>query len=381
MSPGVSSVGPRVVAEIGTAHGGDPERARALIAAARDAGADTAKFQIVRADEILHPATGSVELPGGPVSLYDRFRELERDESFFRQVREMCAERDIRFLCTPFGIGTARTLHRLDVDEFKIASPELNHLPLLREIAGYHRPVVLSAGVATIGDIAEALAVFPIASSLTVLQCVTSYPAPEEDYNLRVIPALRSAFGVPVGVSDHSLDPLLVPAVATALGASMVEKHITLSRRDNGLDDAIALEPKAFASMSAEVRRIAGALREAGPPESSTYRRRQTEILAELAKRFGSDRVERVLGDGVKRVAVSEERNYGYTNRSIHARRDLSTGHVVTSDDIAILRTEKNLTAGLHPRYWDTVLGATLTRPIEAGAGLLWNHLLLRQED
>lgn len=368
---------PLVIAEIGTAHQGDISRARDLVHAARDAGADLAKFQLVRAREILHPQAGSVDLPGGSIALYDRFRELERPLEFYQQLRDLCSDAGIAFLCTPFGLESARVLRNLAVDTMKIASPELNYHQLLREVAGYGIPLVLSTGVATTGDIAESLELIHATGcrTVTLLHCVTAYPAPEEEYNLRVIPGLRQLFGVPVGLSDHSMDPLLVPSLATTLGATVIEKHITLDRRSNGLDDPIALEPGDFSMMVREVRRISAALQEAtGDPVE--YPRRRVELQGEIRRTFGDARVDTVLGDGVKRLAASEARNYGYTNRSIHAMEDLPAGAVLTRENCAVLRTERNLTPGLHPRYWERILGYRTTAPATAGAGITWNHLL-----
>ena len=372
-------VPPRIVAEIGTAHGGDLKRARSLIEAAREAGADTAKFQLVRSDEILHPRSGTVHLPGGRIPLYERFRELERSEEFYTDLKRICRETDIRFLCTPFGIESARLLRRMEVEEIKIASPELNHLPLLREVSTYQKPLIVSVGVATAGDIDEALAVVR-SGAVTLLQCVTAYPAPEEEYNLRTIPAMRDLFGVPVGVSDHSLDPVVVPSLATLMGASMIEKHITLRRADTGLDDPIALEPTDFAMMVAEVREIAARLAEAGEKDPIEYHRARLTIEERVKSRYGSTRVEKILGTGVKGLTPSEQRNYGYTNRSVHALTSLSAGLILTKKNTAILRSEKNLSPGLHPRYWDSILGATLTRGIAAGEGVTWDHLLVRDQ-
>ncbi|MCG8481166.1 MAG: N-acetylneuraminate synthase family protein [Spirochaetales bacterium] len=370
---------PRIVAEIGTAHEGDLQRARSLIEAAREAGADTAKFQLVRSDEILHPRSGTVRLPGGRVPLYDRFRELERSEEFYGDLKRICRETDIRFLCTPFGIESARLLRHMEVEEIKIASPELNHLPLLREVATYQKPLILSVGVATVGDIDEALSAVQ-SGAVTLLQCVTAYPAPEEEYNLRVIPAMSDLFGVPVGVSDHSLDPVIVPSLATLMGASMIEKHITLSRGDTGLDDPIALEPADFATMVREIREITERLAEGSEKGSLEYHRARLTIEERAKSRYGSARVEKVLGTGVKELAPSEQRNYGYTNRSVHALSNLSAGLILTKKNTAVLRSEKNLSPGLHPRYWDSILGATLTRDIAAGDGVTWDHLLIRDQ-
>ncbi|MFW5796310.1 MAG: N-acetylneuraminate synthase family protein, partial [Alkalispirochaeta sp.] len=197
-----------------------------LISAAKSAGADTAKFQLVRADEILHPLSGSVDLPGGSLPLYERFRELERDISFYQHIQETCTQEGIRFLCTPFGIESARMLRTLGVDEYKVASPELNHHPLLREISGYSKPIILSTGVARIRDIGETLDLLEslnVHVPIQLLHCVTSYPAREEEYNIRVLPAMRRIFGFPVGISDHSIDPILVPVLAAIYGAVTIE--------------------------------------------------------------------------------------------------------------------------------------------------------------
>lgn len=368
---------PRVVAEIGTSHEGDVNHARDLIHAARDAGADMAKFQFVLAGEILHPRAGNVDLPLGAIPLYERFQELERPADFYAHLMELCEEAGVQFLCTPFGLKSAQILRRLGLDEFKVASPELNHLPLLRTIALTGASMILSSGVATVADLAESLDAVRAAGArrITILHCITAYPAPEEEYNLRAIPAMRTIFGVPVGVSDHSLDPVLVPALATLTGACMIEKHITLNRSDAGLDDAIALEPSEFARMVREVRAIAGQIQQ-GHDDPVEKRRREVDITTELSKRYGSPRVQAVLGNGTKHLAPSEQRNYGHTNRSIHAIHDLNAGDVLTEANIAILRSEKNLTPGLHPRYWEVIHGKRLVNPVTAGEGVTWSSLL-----
>lgn len=366
----------RIIAEIGTAHGGDLVRARELIHAAAESGADTAKFQLVRADEILHPLSGNVMLPGGAIPLYERFRELERDEEFYAELLEECRSAGISFLCTPFGIGSARMLKRLNVDTIKIASPELNHFPLLKEVRSYGIPLILSAGIATLADIAETVSFLGESALPTLLHCITAYPAPEEEYNLKLIPHLSSLLGIPVGLSDHSMDPVLVPSLAALSGASIIEKHITLSRKDRGLDDPIALEPRCFREMVDEVGKINDTLLEAesiGPVE---LREREITLHKEIRKQYGDKRVLRVLGTGKKDLAPSEQRNYGFTNRSIHALHNLSPGEKLSSENCAILRSEKNLSPGLHPRFWEVLMGRSVTEPLEAGQGIRWDHLL-----
>jgi sialic acid synthase SpsE len=375
-------VGPRefrsgntlVIAEIGTGHGGEAVRAAELVAAAAESGADCAKFQCVFADEILHPRTGSVPLPGGSIRLYDRFKSLELDASFYAEAKAEVERRGMIFLCTPFGLESARLLRALGVELMKIASPELNHLPLLDELASYGLPTILSSGVSTLADIERALARFLPASppgrpaapldeirGIALLHCVTAYPAPEADYNLRVLSGLSSLFGVPVGVSDHSLDPVLVPALATAVGGVIVEKHICLSRDQGGLDDPIALPPGDFAAM---VR----AIREA-------QRRGPEETVSALRSDYGAQRVEAALGDGVKRLAPSEAANYSRTKRSIHARLRIAVGETFTNDNLALFRTEKVLRPGLPPDLLPLVLGRRARREVPSGEGVVWEDV------
>jgi len=348
-----------VIAEIGTGHGGDMGKGLELIDAAIDAGADCVKFQHVYADEIIHPDTGLVPLPGGPTRLYDRFRALETGPEFLGHMKQATEARGALFLCTPFGIRSARELHELGVSMMKVASPELNFVQLLDEIASYRLPTVLSSGVSTLADIEFAASRFVFdAARLAVLHCVTAYPAPETDYNLRVLGSIAALIGVAIGVSDHSLDPILVPALSVASGASIVEKHICLSRRDDGLDDPVALEPKDFARMTTAVR--------------TAERTAVADTIRELSDAYGSERVEATLGDGRKRLAPSERANYDRTNRSIHARRPIASGETLSESNLAILRTEKVLRPGMQPRWLSLVVGRQAARDIPDGQGLEW---------
>jgi len=350
-----------VVAEAGSAHGGDLGRGLELIEAAVEAGAEAVKFQIIFADEIVHPRTGTILLPGGEVPIYDRFRALERGEDFYARLKEATERRGALFLASVFGPRSLRLLERLGAAAVKIASPELNHFPLLDLVSSSGLPAILSTGVSTLGDIERALARCPRAA---LLHCVTAYPTPEAEYNLRLLPALRAVFGVPVGVSDHSLDPLLVPGAAAALGACLVEKHLTLARCGGGLDDPIALEPGPFAAMTRGLRELAGLTGEAA--------------LALLAERCGGERVEQVLGDGVKRLAPAERGFYAATRRSLHARRDIRAGQTLRADDICVVRSERNLRPGLGPEFLDMVAGCESRRAIPAGEGIVWEDLVGR---
>ncbi len=350
-----------IIAEIGTGHCGDISKAKELVAAAAEAGADCAKFQCVFADEILHPNTGSVPLPGGPIALFDRFLELEEDEDFYASIKEYTELRGLLFLCTPFGIRSARLLHRIGCQAIKVASPELNHFPLLDEISSYGLPTILSSGVSTLADMDRALRCFTTGFAVSVLHCVTAYPAPTSDYNLRLLRSIGSLFGIPVGISDHTLDPVLIPALSIAVGGCIVEKHICLSRNDPGLDDPIALPPESFSSMVRAIRRAQNA-----PAE---------ETRAALVSEYGSSQVEAALGDGIKRLAPSEAANYHRTRRSVHAMCDIERGQTFEATTIAILRTEKVLRPGLDPSLLPMVLGRHAERDVAAGEGIEWADL------
>jgi sialic acid synthase SpsE len=409
---------PLVIAELGTGHGGNLSKAKEMAAAAAESGAACIKFQMVFADEILHPNTGEVALPGGKIRLYDRFKQLEMPPEFYAEIKAYIESRGLLFLCTPFGLKSAQILRALQPKIVKIASPELNYTALLQEIAGWGLPVLLSSGVSTLGDIEEALEIMgsggeasPLApdfrsstplrnapvqhprrtrlskdslpfsdtvdssragttlippdqrpltgrfiGSPTLLHCVTAYPAPETDYNLRVLKSLAAVFGVAVGVSDHSLDPELVPALAVTQGAAVIEKHFCLSRDDPGLDDPIALPPSEFARMVKAIRRAA----EMGAEET----------LAELRRERGTETIEAVLGNGIKTLAPSEKENYLSTNRSIHALRDIKAGEIIRAEDFAVLRTEKILRPGLAPSWAASLSGRTAQKFIPAGEGI-----------
>jgi len=344
-----------LIAEIGTAHAGSLDAARDLLDEVARAGFDCAKFQYIIAEEIVHPRVGTIVLHGRRISIYERFRALERPPDFYASLKEETEVRGLRFLCTPFGVTSADRLRELGVTRYKIASPELNHLDLLRYVSGTGLPVLASTGVSTLSDIELALDVLS-REGVILLHCVTAYPAPEEEYNLSVVQNLSSVFGRPVGISDHTLDPELIPALGVAVGAVSLEKHVTVSREGEGLDDPIALPP-------AQMRTLVATVRDLRQTEA-------TEQLEHIRERFGARRVASALGDGVKRPAPSEAGIYHRTRRSIHAVRNLPAGHRVTDQDVAALRTERELRPGMEPQTWESVRPARLSRSISAGEGV-----------
>lgn len=363
-----------IIAEIGTSHEGSLEKAKELIDVAADSGADAIKFQWVYADEILHPNTGFVKLPTGNIPLYDRFRQLECDKSFYTQINDYVHQKGCKFCCSPFGLRSMEELLSLNPDIVKIASPELNHYPMLEYLRDYRKgreaevPVIISSGVSKLKDIEKAVNILGT-DNVSLLHCITSYPAPEEEYNLKLITNLKNIFGIECGVSDHSLDPILVPCLSIACGGTVIEKHITLSRKTSGLDDPVALEGEQFAMMVHVVHQSEASIRHYGT-ELGNQR-----IIQQLSDEYGKEKITKILGDGIKKLAPAEEANYGRTNRSLHFMHSMKKGDVIKKEDVGILRTEKILAPGISPEYYDFVIGKVVSKDVESGQGLVFEDL------
>ena len=430
-----------IIAEIGTSHGGSFEKAKELIYACKEAGADSVKFQWVYADEILHPDTGFVNLPGGKIPLYNRFKDLEVSPEFFQKCLEYTHSLGMKFICSPFGLKSLKELCEIKPDALKIASPEVNHIPLLKKISEYYKkiPIILSSGVSKLGDIEKAIEIltdstecapenFEIESlhekssenfktqtsqkksaeksenfkvnkkisenqnkdePLTLLHCSTFYPTPEEEYNVKCVKTLHEIFGLPTGISDHSLNPVLVPVLSTAMGATIIEKHITLSKKYDGLDDPVALEIQEFAFMVHCVHQTQALINRFENDEIAKNNGKKNlnfeisnacfqEILNQLKESFSEEKIFACLGNGVKKLSKSESENYGRTNRSLHYLKDLKKGHKILPGDIGILRTEKILTQGIHPENLKLILGSELTKDVKSGDGVQFEDFMIK---
>lgn len=359
-----------IIAEIGTGHNGSIQKAKELIAAAKESGADAVKFQIVYADEILHPDTGFVELPTGRIPLYERFKDLECSIDFYTELAHYTQQQGLLFSASAFGLRSADELRQLNPAFVKIASPELNHFPLLARAASFRLPVILSSGVSRLSDIERALDYLDTQGlppdMRALLHCVTAYPAPETDYNTAVLQSLSALFNVPVGISDHSLDPAAVPIAGLLSGACILEKHICLSRTDAGLDDPVALEPAQFSRMTRIIRQLTGLP--------------QDKLLAAAAEYgYSTAFLQQIIGSGEKKLAPAEKNNYGKTNRSLHYLKDMAAGTVLHAEDIGILRTEKNLSAGETPDMLHHFIGAVLQNAVKSGDGATLGDIIARR--
>lgn len=359
-----------IIAEIGTGHNGSIQKAKELIAAAKESGADAVKFQIVYADEILHPDTGFVELPTGRIPLYERFKDLECSIDFYTELAHYTQQQGLLFSASAFGLRSADELRQLNPAFVKIASPELNHFPLLARAASFRLPVILSSGVSRLSDIERALDYLNTQGlppdMRALLHCVTAYPAPETDYNTAVLQSLSALFNVPVGISDHSLDPAAIPIAGLLSGACILEKHICLSRTDAGLDDPVALEPAQFSRMTRIIRQLTGLP--------------QDKLLAAAAEYgYSTAFLQQIIGSGEKKLAPAEKNNYGKTNRSLHYLKDMAAGTVLHAEDIGILRTEKNLSAGETPDMLHHFIGAVLQNAVKSGDGATLGDIIARR--
>jgi sialic acid synthase SpsE len=356
-----------VVAEIGSNHNHDLTLAKRLIDMAARAGVDAVKFQLFQPEWIYPSNCGVVETPMGPVDFYQVLEQSALPREWVGELKAYAEGMRLIFLCTPFDSDAVNFLGTLGVAAFKIASPELNHLPLLRVAARHQKPLICSTGLSTLSDIDEALQTirdeWP-AAAVVLLQCVSAYPLPPEQSNLRVIQTLEEAFGIPVGLSDHTTDDQAVPAVAVAAGASLIEKHCTLSRGLPGPDHPFSLEPDELTRMVEVVREI-----ETIEPEKR---------MALVSRRLGRERVATILGHGRKEIMPSERQIYPNDKRSIRAIKNIHSGEVLSPENVRVLRSERNLEPGLHPRYWNIILGTVAVREIPQGTAVRWEHLLTR---
>ena len=364
---------PHTIAEIGTAHNGSLSRAIELVDAAAEAGADIVKIQVVFAREILPPQVGLIDLQSGPVDIFQHFLKLEKTADFFQAIAERTKKKKIGFLGSAFGPASIKILKEIGVQAWKIASPELNHEELLEELARTGQPIIMSTGVSLHSDIQRSLKHIhstnpsepgknqPQKNPVTLLHCITCYPAPEEESNLRLIPHLAHTFNCPIGLSDHSVHPTLIPSLAAAMGATVIEKHIRLEKKTDNLDDPVSLSPADFTSMVKTLKNLKGQ----SPPD----------VIAKLRRIYSPSRIEAALGSGIKTLAPSETPIYGRTNRSLHAAGPLKAGTVITSKNTAILRTEKKLCPGLPPHQRRQAYGRRLIRNIAPGNGINWTDL------
>jgi N,N'-diacetyllegionaminate synthase len=314
-----------IIAEAGVNHNGDLKLAMRLIDEAAAAGADLVKFQTFRASRqvtrMAKKADYQIQATGNLESQYEMLHRLELTEEMHHQLIAHCKMRNIGFFSTGFDIESIDLLMRLDQDYIKIPSGEITNLPYLKHIGELGKMVILSSGMAVLGEIEAAIDVLEQAGTLraniTVLHCTTEYPTPMEEVNLRAMQNIRVAFGVEVGYSDHTKG-IEVAIAAVAMGASVIEKHFTLDCNLSGPDHKASLEPAELKAMVAAIRNI-----------------------------------EVALGDGVKRLTASEVRNKPVARKSLVASQAIKAGEVFTTENL----TTKRPGTGVSPMRWGEFIG------------------------
>jgi N,N'-diacetyllegionaminate synthase len=330
-----------ITAEAGVNHNGDIGLAKELVDVAKDAGADAVKFQAFKAENVVikkaEKARYQKEATGSEESQYEMIKKLELTGEDFKELADYANKKGIMFLASPFGKKSVDMLDEIGVPAFKVASGEITNFPLLKYVAKKGKPVILSTGMATLGEIEEALRVIRNQGThdVVLLHCVTSYPAKVEDVNLRAIQTLKCAFKLPVGFSDHTLG-ITVPIAAVALGAVLIEKHFTLDRNLLGPDHRASLEPD-------ELKRMVRAIRE----------------------------VEKALGDGVKKPTEDEKRIKKVVRRSIVAKVEIPKETVITEDMLDLKRPG----TGIEPKHLNKVIGKIAKRDIKPGELITFEKL------
>lgn len=323
-----------IIAEAGVNHNGSLDLAKQLVASAAAAGADLVKFQSFITGKSISRQAPKAEYQksttGTDESQYEMVRKLELSRADHEELIEECRRHGIGFFSTAFDSNSFDMLVELGLNQVKIPSGELTNLPLLRYMTRLGMPVILSTGMAGLGDIEAALDVIEKSgtprSLITLLHCTTEYPTPMEDVNLRAMLSLKSAFGVEVGYSDHT-SGIEIPIAAVALGATVIEKHFTLDRTLPGPDHQASLEPQELKAMVDAIRNI-----------------------------------ERALGDGIKRPSASELKNKPIARKSLVASRPIRAGETFDADNLDTKRPG----TGISPMRWDEVVGRTAPRDFAA---------------
>jgi sialic acid synthase SpsE len=332
-----------VIAEIGSNHNRDIAEAHRLIESSAAAGCDAAKFQTYSADTLYSrkaPRLSEMRsFPGddGVISPHDMIAKLEMPREWHDELADHCREVGIEFMSTPFDLRAVEDLDPLVV-RHKLASTDLTNRELITACAATGKPLILSTGLAFLGEVEQALlwvSEVDASLSVTVLHCTTQYPTPFDEVNLRAMGTLREAFGCPVGLSDHTLG-VDVPIAAASMGAAVIEKHVTGDKRQHGPDHRFALDPDEVCAMMSGIRNV-----------------------------------EAALGSARKAPIPSEFENRMLARRSLHFARAMPAGTQVSPEDLAILRPG----TGIQPADFHLVVGRILRRDVEEGEPVTWDSV------
>jgi N-acetylneuraminate synthase len=327
-----------IVAELSANHNQSFDQAVRIVHAAKEAGVDAVKLQTYTADTITISSNRECfRIKGGTLwdgrTLYDLYNEAFTPWEWQPKLKELCDKLGLDFFSSAFDPTAVDFLENMGVPVHKIASPELVDLPLIQKMARTGKPLILSTGMATVEEIEEAIAAARNAGArqLSLLRCTSAYPAPPDEMNLRSIPDMMQRFGLPVGLSDHT-PGIAVSVAAVSLGASLIEKHLTISREEGGPDSAFSLEPQEFKALVDSIRSA-----------------------------------EKALGV-VQYGPTAHERKTCAYRRSLFVVQELKKGDVFTSENVRSIRPAD----GLHPRHLSEVIGRHAAVDIERGTPVTW---------
>lgn len=318
-----------IIAEAGVNHNGSIELAKKLIEKGAEAGVDAVKFQSFKASKLVTVNAEKAEYQkantgNNDENQFDMIKKLELDYDKHQELMDYATSKGVMFLSSAFDLESIDLLVELDLSVFKIPSGEITNLPYLRKTAQTKKPIILSTGMATLGEIEAALEVLKDngTTDVTVLHCNTEYPTPMSDVNLTAMNTMKDAFKVKVGYSDHTLG-IEIPIAAVALGAVVIEKHFTLDKTMEGPDHKASLEPDELKQMVKSIRNI-----------------------------------EEALGTGVKTPTESERKNKQIARKSIVAKATVSIGETFSEENLEIKRPG----TGISPMLWDEIIGSKATK-------------------
>ena len=329
-----------IIAEAGVNHNGRLDLAYQLIDVAKDAGADAVKFQTFKAENVVSKLADKAEyqkkITGSDKTQLGMIKKLEISFNDFIKLKKYCDKKGIIFLSTPFDHQSVDFLYDL-VDMYKIPSGEIINYPYLKHIAAKNKPIIMSTGMANLGEVEEAINTIRSVNSkakISLLHCTTNYPTPYEEVNLKAMQTLATTFKLPVGYSDHTLG-IEISIAAVAMGAKIIEKHFTLDKKLPGPDHKASLEPDELKEMVKTIRNI-----------------------------------EVALGDGIKKPNKSEIEIIKVARRSLIATRDIRAGEVIKESDIIIKRPG----AGIPPKFEEIVIGMKLINDIRQDEPFRWEN-------
>lgn len=328
-----------IIAEMSANHLMDFDRAVAIMRAAKDAGADAIKIQTYTPDSItLNCDAPCFQITQGTIwdgtTLHKLYETAYTPWEWQPELKKTAEEMGLIFFSSPFDLHSVDFLEEMNVPAYKVASPEITDIPLLKRIAGTGKPVIISTGIAYMADIELALRTCREAGNeqVILLKCTSAYPSPYEDINLRAIPSMQESFDCILGLSDHTMGSA-VPGAAVALGARVVEKHLTLRRADGGADAAFSMEPEEFGQMVVDIRRI-----------------------------------EKALGKAAYDLTEKQEKTRTYS-RSLFVAEDMKAGELFTPENLRSVRPG----CGLHTRYYEEILGKRIARDAVLGTPMSWD--------